>query len=277
MKKDLVAILNDFPKIDLDQLNSSARFMERIETKYLLDSEQLKLFFKKALKHYYILQINDRLVFSYHNVYMDTQDYLFYHEHAALKDKRVKLRTRQYVNSKQTYFEFKQREGKLIRKFRYECDGNDHGKMTDEAHKFYAKLITEFNSKHNKQLVSPSMATNYKRITLCSKNSDERVTIDFDLELKDLRNPKARGKNLNHFAIIESKSSGKDCLSGKIMKELEVKRAKNCSKYCLAVYYFKRSATRKTFEKTIKHIEKMKKKQIPTVKKATQKLIPVAA
>jgi hypothetical protein len=99
MKNELVAILKDFPKINLDQLNASAKFMERMENKYIVDNDQLQQFFKKAHKKYYILQIKEKVVFSYQNVYMDTKDYFFYHEHEHKKHKRVKLRTRQYVDS----------------------------------------------------------------------------------------------------------------------------------------------------------------------------------
>lgn len=183
MKKELMNILEDFPKINLEQLNANVKFMERMENKYIVDNQQLQQFFKKAHKDYYILQINNKLVFSYQNVYMDTADYHFYHEHEHKKHKRIKLRTRQYVDSKQAFFEYKQRDGDLVRKFRYECPVNEHGKMTDESNRFYAELVTQFNKDHKKTLVTPAISTNYQRITLCSRNSDERVTIDFNLEL----------------------------------------------------------------------------------------------
>lgn len=272
MKRDLLRILQDFPTIDLNQLNASARFMERIENKYIVDNNQLQEFFKKAGDQYYVLQINNNIVFSYENMYMDTQDYHFYHEHEHKKHKRIKLRTRKYVDNKQAFFEYKQREWKLVRKFRYECKLDGHGKMTDASNQFYAKLANEFYPEHKKTLVSPSISTNYQRITLCSKNSDERVTIDFNLELSDLRNPKSRKKRLTHFAIIENKSTHKHATSHKILKELGIKSAKSCSKYCLGVYYFKKSSSRKTFQKTINHIEKMKKTQIQKPIKAINKL-----
>lgn len=272
MKNELVAILKDFPKINLDQLNASAKFMERMENKYIVDNDQLQQFFKKAHKKYYILQIKENVVFSYQNVYMDTKDYFFYHEHEHKKNKRVKLRTRQYVDSNIAFFEYKQREGDLVRKFRYQCPVIEHGKMTKDAERFYAELVTQFNKDYTKSAITPAISTNYKRITLCSKNSDERVTIDFNLELGDLRDPKSKIKKFNHFAIIENKSSHKKATSHHILKELGIKPAKSCSKYCLGVYYFNKAASRKTFEKTVKHIENMKKKKPPTVKKATKKL-----
>jgi len=110
MKRDLLRILQDFPKIDLNQLNASARFMERIENKYIVNNEQLQEFFKKAGDQYYVLQINNNIIFSYENMYMDTQDYHFYHEHEHKKHKRIKLRTRKYVDNKQVFFEYKQKE-----------------------------------------------------------------------------------------------------------------------------------------------------------------------
>ncbi len=272
MKNDLMKILSNFPTIDLDQLNASAKFMERIENKYIVDSQQLQDFFKKVHKDYYILQIKDKIIFSYQNMYMDTNDYHFYHEHEKKKNKRIKLRTRQYMDSDMAFFEYKQREWTLVRKFRYQCPTEHHGKMTNDAHKFYAQLVNEFNEKHNKHLVSPSISTHYQRITLCSKNSDERVTIDFNLELGDLRNPKNKSKTFKHFAIIENKSSHKTTTSHKILREMWIQKAKSCSKYCLGVYYFNKAKTRKTFEHTIKHIESMQKTAIKKPTKNAKKL-----
>ena len=263
IQQELMKLLQDFSAISLDQLNSSAKFMERIETKYILDKKQIKAFFKKALKKYYILQMNNKLMFAYKNTYMDTKDYLFYHQHEQKKDKRIKLRTRQYVESGDSFVEYKQKEGRLVRKFRYQCPTSDYGKMTDNAHKFYAKLMQDFNTKHSKKIVSPSLATNYQRITLCSRNSDERVTVDFNIHLEDLRNTKAEPKKLDHFAIVESKSTNDKCTSHRIMKKIGVRPAKNCSKYCLGIYYFKRAKSWKTFQRTIANIEKMKQKALP--------------
>jgi len=144
--------------------------------------------------------------------------------------------------------------------------------MTEESNQFYAKLASEFYPEHKKTLVSPSISTNYQRITLCSKNSDERVTIDFNLELSDLRNSKSRKKRLTHFAIIENKSTHKHAPSHKILKDLGINAAKSCSKYCLGVYYFKRAKSRKTFQKTINYIEKMKKIQVQKPAKVIDKL-----
>ena len=220
MQRALFQTLKNFQTIDLDQLNASVKFMERIENKYIVDTNQLKEFLQKAHKNYYILQIHNKIIFSYQNVYMDTEDYFFYHEHEHKKHKRIKLRTRQYVDSQQAFFEYKQREGDLVRKFRYECPIDHHGTMTEEAHRFYAELVTQFNKDHKKTLVTPSISTNYQRITLCSKNSDERITIDFNLELVDLRNPKSKQKKFTHFAIIENKSSHKKCFSNEVLTDM---------------------------------------------------------
>ena len=81
------------------------------------------------------------------------------------------------------------------------------------------------------------MQTKYNRLTLVSKTGEERLTIDFNISVKDLRNEKAKNIKLKNLVIIESKSLSAHCKSSDIIKSHGVKRAKACSKYSLGVVY----------------------------------------
>ena len=70
--------LNDFEPLTLTQLNSSASFLKRIDTKFLLTKHQLSNLLNDLKKDFRILEIAWNRVFSYDNVYMDTSDYFFY-------------------------------------------------------------------------------------------------------------------------------------------------------------------------------------------------------
>ena len=96
--------------------------------------------------------------------------------------------------------------------------------MTLESEKFYAGIHQSLHNEVPKELLYPTMITNYKRITLCSKKNDERVTIDFDIQLIDPKTKKST--SLTNVVILESKSRSKKCLSHQIMKQHEVKEAK---------------------------------------------------
>ncbi|MDP3381196.1 MAG: VTC domain-containing protein [bacterium] len=48
-------------------------------------------------------------MFSYDNIYMDSDEYLFYNQHQDKKNSRTKVRTRYYLDSNTAYFEYKQK------------------------------------------------------------------------------------------------------------------------------------------------------------------------
>lgn len=103
------------------------------------------------------------------------------------------------------------------------------------------------------------MRTLYKRITLCSKKNDERITIDFDIKVQDMTTPGHPLRSMPPIAIIESKSSHNKCSSHHLLKELGYKEISGCSKYCLAMLYTKHIPTSKTFASAMKHIQQFDK------------------
>jgi hypothetical protein len=66
--------------------------------------------------------------------------------------------------------------------------------------------------------ITPSIKTEYKRITLVGKGGSERLTIDFDIKTTDLRDSNAEKIHLKNLVIIESKSLSENCFSCEIMK-----------------------------------------------------------
>lgn len=274
--QELQSLLREYRTISLDQLNASMSFLERIEAKYLLNLKQLDKVLEALQDKFYVLSINDVSIFTYDNIYMDTTDYLFYKQHEQGEDQRIKIRTRHYVDSGNlVYFEMKLKEGKLLRKFRYPCGLEGFGVMNKDATRFYTSLAQSLGLTYAKQELTPSIETKCKRITLCSKASDERITIDFDVELKDLRDEGSRWIKLGNIAILESKSRSEKCESGKLMKKMKVKEASGCSKYCLGVYYFGRMQSHDRFQKTINFIDKHHMKETKTVEKVQAKLSEV--
>ncbi len=268
--------LNEFTTISLDQLNASMSFLERIEAKYLLTLKQLDKVLAACQDKFYVLSINDVSIFTYDNIYMDTKDYLFYKLHEQGEKQRLKVRTRHYVDSGNlVYFEMKLKEGDLLRKFRYPCGLEGMGEMTKDATRFYTSLTQSLGLSYSKQPLFPSIQTRCKRITLCSKESDERITIDYDVELNDLRDEKPHWIKFSNVAIVESKSRSENNYSGKLMKKLGIKEASGCSKYCLGIYYFGRMLSHDKFKNTIKFFDKHHKKETSTVQKVQKKLTAV--
>jgi hypothetical protein len=270
--KKLIDCLKWFSPISLDQLNSSMSFLERVDVKYLVHASELQDIISRLQDSFYVLSIKDNSIFHYDNVYMDTKEYDFYYQHEDGTTPRTKIRTRHYIESDIAFFEFKQKEKRVTRKFRYQCDVSEHGMMSNESIRFYSGVYQSMNSAAPTHIIFPAMGTRYQRFTLCSKNNDERLTIDFNIHLYDTRNPEKAPIHLKNLAIIESKSNSTDCLSHHVLKELGIEEAKSCSKYCLGMYYHHVASRWSVFQHSINTIEAIRKARRWKTKKTIKAL-----
>ncbi len=259
---ELFETLSGFAPISLEQLNSTVEFLDRIDVKYLVHISELPSIIAEMKERFYLLTIKDRSIFSYDNVYMDTKDLMFYNQHQQWNADRTKVRTRLYVDSDLAFVEYKQKVGETIRKFRYQSEPATHGKMTMEAARYVEGIFHSLYGESLKQLLFPALHNSYQRCTLCSKQNDERVTIDFNIEFS---NPRAEWEEVNknmtleNLVIIESKSTNTSCFSHEVMAKHGCKPAKGCSKYCLGLYYLGQVDQWSTFQDSLDTIEAIKK------------------
>ncbi|MDD3301989.1 MAG: polyphosphate polymerase domain-containing protein [Candidatus Gracilibacteria bacterium] len=261
MGTDLNTSLKTFNQITLTQLNSQASFLNRIDTKYILTEAKFKEILKDLEEDFFILEIKEKSIFEYESIYMDTYDFHFYYQHQNGQKNRTKVRTRNYLDSDMVFFEYKQKQKGVTRKFRYKFDSlNDHGKMTNESTKFFEGAYQSFYSE-SPEKIFPSLATKYNRITFCSKTNDERLTIDFNIRLEDLRNDGKAIIDLDNLVIIESKSMSKDGKSSRIMKKHDIKKSGSCSKYSLGLCYQKMVDDTSKFKPTMKKINKIRESE----------------
>lgn len=195
---------------------------------------------------------------------MDTQDYLFYHQHQNGVQSRTKIRTRHYTDAGDlAFFEYKQKENGVTKKFRYQFPVAEHGTMTKGKKRFFEGVFQSLYSDKAPD-ISPAMQTKYNRLTLVSKTGEERLTIDFKISVKDLRNEKAANIKLQNLVIIESKSLSDNCKSINIIESHGIKRASSCSKYSLGVVYSGLVEKWSHFQETIDKIQAIR---METVKK----------
>jgi len=229
--------LSWFSSINLTELNATASYLKRIDRKFLLTEKQFFEVLKWLSWDFKALEIDGKRTFLYDNVYMDTDEYLFYNQHENKIPNRTKIRTRHYTDAWDlAFFEYKQKENGITKKFRYQFPASEHGTMTKWKKRFFEWV---YQSLYNEKTpdISPSMRTRYNRLTLVHKDGLERLTIDFNIYIKDLRTKWARGKNLKNLVIIESKSMWKKCKSVEIIESYSIERAKSCSKYSLGIVY----------------------------------------
>lgn len=260
MTENIQTKIDWFTPISLTQLNAEAAFLDRVDVKYIMSEHDFDKVLEELQERFYILKINGKSIFEYSSIYMDTEKYNFYFEHQNKSKPRSKIRTRKYVDSNITFFEYKQKADNVTRKFRFQLqDSKEHGKMGEEVEKFYKETYKSLYKKEAGDIF-PALETTYNRLTFCSKKSDERVTIDFWIVLKDLRNPEKKDIQLNNLVILESKSSWKNGTSYKIMEKLWIRRSPTCSKYALGIAYHDTVKEYSTFEKTMKEINKIRQK-----------------
>lgn len=249
--------LKSFAPISLSQLNASASFLDRVDVKYLMSEDQFEEILSDLEKDFFVLEINWKSIFEYQSIYMDTPEYDFYYQHQNKEKNRTKVRTRLYVDSGIAFFEYKQKKNKLTRKFRYQMDVSGHGEMTSDSKKFFEWVYQSMYGKSLGKEILPAIETDYNRLTFCSKNNDERVTVDFNIVLKDIRNKKTKDTKLKNLVILESKSTSKNCPSQNVMEKYDIKEASSCSKYSLGIVYSGIAKEHTTFDKTMKIIEKI--------------------
>ncbi len=260
MKISLQNKLNNFNQISLEQLNVSVSFQNRIDVKYLLTEVELEKFLEKLEKDFSILEIKWIKVFSYESTYMDSDDYFFYRQHINKKENksRTKLRTRIYLNSNIAFSEYKQKENWITKKLRYQIPVTEAGAMSEWQKDFFNWLWKSFYKNEVEPELKPKIKTMYNRVTFVSNKNDERLTIDFNINLVNILNNKE--KKLENLVIVESKTTSKNTKSHKILKELWIKSANSCSKYWLWLYYTWATKEASVFKKTINKINKIEKK-----------------
>jgi hypothetical protein len=199
--------LEKFQALTLTELNAQASYLKRIDRKFLLTKNQFAEILEDLKDDFQVLDIAGRKVFSYDNVYMDTNDYLFYNQHQDKENRRTKIRTRLYKDSDMAFFEFKQKINGITQKFRYQFPSEEHGQMTKGKTRFFEGVWQSmYNGDPKAPFIFPSIQTTYKRITLVEKQGGERLTIDFSIKTLDLRDELASDIKLKNLVIIESKS-----------------------------------------------------------------------
>ena len=268
-------ILKKFKSLSLTELNASASFLKRIDTKFLMSHAQLDELLGHLHKDFRILEMGENRIFTYDNIYMDTRDYFFYTQHQKQKYRRSKIRTRLYTDSNRAFFEYKQKQGGLTRKFRYEFPPEEHGIMTKGKTRFFDGVWQSFYEGTTTPVISPSIRTHYRRITLVSMTGEERFTIDFDIETQDLRSNTHTPHTFQNLVIVESKALNRHCKSLRILKKLGHTPAPSCSKYSLGVIYAGIAEKYSTFKKTIAAIKRIRKETVKNTQRfRTHKLTP---
>ncbi len=250
-----VESLNQFAPIRIEEMDS-IKLMNRIDSKYLTDTLVLGEILSDALDSgYRIFENCGKRLLGYDSIYFDTEDIRMFTEHRRGKAAREKVRTRSYTDSGQYFLEVKRKDNhKRTRKKRITIPAEDFSDFRKEA-ETCGWLDT--HSDYSSDILSPSLESTFKRITLVNRNLNERITIDTSVEFRNLRTKTVA--SLGAAAVIELKQDGR---TGSQMKGILLKhRVKpiRISKYCIGIASTDSTVHPGRFKSKLRAIEKLNK------------------
>lgn len=224
-------VLMRFPSVSLAEMDA-IRLMNRIDTKYLTDTEQLKLILEDALHEgYRVFEESGRRIHRYDSIYFDTESLEMFRHHRSGKATRQKIRTRQYLDSSLSFLEVKRKNNrKRTRKKRMSLPPEEFRDFRSDTQ---ACAWLGSHSDYTEDQIAPSVETKFSRITLVDSDFSERLTIDTQVVFRNLR--LGTVGTLGEAVIIELKTdSRKRSRMQDILLRHRVKPAK-ISKYCMGV------------------------------------------
>jgi len=214
-----------FSPISLKEMDSVA-LMKRTDTKFLIAKNKIPSVLAEIKEVYQVLEIDKNRLMTYASRYFDTENKSFYYAHHNGKINRIKIRIRQYIESKLTFLEVKQKDAK----------GNttkSRIKMNDFEAKLSSKSIQFIkNITDNHFALGTSLSNEFNRITLVNIKNKERVTVDLNLSYVS----GSEKKSYQNLAIVEVKQERVNRNSA-IVKVLRKHRIfpYNVSKYCIGM------------------------------------------
>ncbi len=197
MNSELKNTINLIDSISLKEMDE-VRLLDRTDTKYVININQLPSIINEIKNDYYILTIDDKKVFGYESLYFDTTDLKMFTAHHNGKLNRFKIRKREYTDSKLNFLEIKIKtnKGRTIKE--RICNEELSKSLSPRAKEFIVA-----NSPFEPDKLHGQIYTLFNRFTLVNKLKNERVTIDFDLKFKNGTN----SESIPFIAIIEAKQN----------------------------------------------------------------------
>jgi len=241
-------LLEDLQTLSLIELDK-VKLLDRKDTKFVFNQNQLPLILEKIKPFYRILDINTIPVFRYDNIYFDTDNLLFYYQHHNENRKRFKVRLRKYSSNSESFFEIKIKNNKN-RTVKKRLLVDEMNTCLGEHEK---KMVSEIIGLPPNQL-TPILNVQFSRITLADNSFNERLTIDTDLSVKNGTSSKIFDK----LAISEIKQKKYNPKSNfiQILRNLKIPEMR-FSKYCMGMLHVNKGIKYNRFKPKLLEINKI--------------------
>jgi hypothetical protein len=222
----LADVLAPFP-LATPALLEERRLLRRADSKFVFRAERLPDLLSWLRRDYAVLRAGSHRFATYRTLYFDTPDLRCFHDHRRGRRPRHKVRLRHYLDRRVSFFELKTKKSDVLT--------DKHQIASPYLQDTLPVAAFELLGVHFPSLagpLEPQLWTNFRRLTLIGLGTNERVTIDTDLQVGI---PGAL-EDLAHVAIVEVKQSP-FCMRTPAMAALRGARLQptSASKYCTAL------------------------------------------
>lgn len=230
---DLDWLLHGFAPISLDDLNTKAEMMARIDNKYVVARDGLARIIPDLCRNFDILDIDQRRAFTYDTRYFDDADHSAYYEHHQGRRNGFKVRTRSYADAGLCYLEVKVKGARgMTMKNRIPHDRAASAVLDATAWDYVRSTYSGHYGKTFDYALQWTLDIRYKRITLVAKDGAERMTIDTDLVFQSANSTRRCGTDV---FIVETKSANGRGFADLSLRRVHERPMQKCSKYCIGM------------------------------------------
>jgi VTC domain. len=249
MRSQVIQLLNEMYPISLEDMDA-VRLMDRVDTKYVIHSDHFESFIHKIKEDYYVQEINGMRVSDYLTTYLDTPSEDMFIAHQNGKSDREKIRIREYVDSQIVFLEVKHKSNKgKTQKVRIAIKDRD-----DFRNKENSSFLNR-NSQYELKNLFPRLENEFNRITLVNKGMTERLTLDCDINFRNLETGKCA--KVSDLVIVEIKQNSESYSPAREVLSVKRVRPVSISKYCLGAIITNPSLKYNRFKKKLMLLNKL--------------------
>lgn len=223
--------------------------MNRVDAKYLVPLKMLPNLLEELRLHYRLLEINGHRMCDYETLYFDTPDLRFYHDHQAGRLNRYKIRQRRYVHTNTVFTEvkFKNNKRRTVKTRIPDLT------LTDNAWSSETNAFLRKQTPFDPAALAPVLWVDYTRLTLVSRTTAERLTLDLNLSFHN----DTLHKSYDRLVVAEVKQDSlKHSYFLDLMKKYHLRQG-SLSKYCLGVVSLDKTVKHNRFKEKLKYLSKI--------------------
>jgi VTC domain len=214
---ELIAAVDDFRAVTLEELDDRASLLRRVDNKYSLTRDRFWELLERLRADHDALEIDGRRLFSYRTTYFDTPELRCFTDHVEDRHPRFKARTRVYVDSDACVFEVKlKREPGETDKRQVDYPPRHADRFTDSARKCLAEALRDAGLEAPAGM-APTLQTAFRRITFAGRDTPERLTCDLEVRLSNPDGGEVRMRG--GLVLIETKTEEGDSSAARALAD----------------------------------------------------------